>query len=75
MKLWIKTQDKKRVVEIDNILIKGGTLKYVSQQFPFGVLLGKYKDHDKARSTFDTLFSRLNSAGGNDCVFEMPEDF
>ena len=75
MKLWIKTQDRKKIVEIDNISIKGGALKFVNQQYPFGVLLGKYKDPEKAQTIIETIFSKLNSSGGNDCVFEMPEDY
>jgi len=75
MKLWIKTQDKKRIMEIDNITMKGGSLKFVNQQYPFGVLLGKYKDQEKAQTILGTIFSKLNSAAGSDCVFEMPEDY
>jgi len=75
MKLWIKTQDRKRILEIDNISLKGNTLKFVNQQYPFGIVLGKYKDRDKTRAIMDTIFSKLNSASGNDCVYEMPEDY
>ncbi len=75
MKLWIKTQDRKRILEIDNISLRGNTLKYINQQYPFGIVLGKYKDRDKAQIVIDTIFSRLNSASGNDCVYEIPEDY
>ncbi|MEN8221888.1 MAG: hypothetical protein ABFR36_01405 [Acidobacteriota bacterium] len=75
MKLWIKTQDKKRIMEIDNVSIKGNSLRFFSQQNPFGILLGKYKEPGKAQTILDTIFSRLNSAAGSDCVFEMPEDY
>jgi len=75
MKLWIRTQDKKRVLEVDNITLKGGSLKFVNQQYPFGILLGKYKDTSKAQTILDSIFSKLNSSAGNDCTFEMPEDY
>ncbi len=75
MKLWIKTQDKKRILEIDNISMKGSSLKFVNQQYPFGILLGKYKEPAKAQSVLDTIYSKLNSSTGSDCIFEMPVDY
>ncbi len=75
MKLWIKTQDKKRILEINNISLKGSTLRFINQQYPFGIVLGKYKDRDKVQTVLDTIFSKLNSASGNDCVYEIPEDY
>ena len=75
MKIWIRTQDKKRLVEVDNITLKGSSLKYVNQQYPFGILLGKYRDGAKAQSVLDTIFTRIKVAGQDDCVFEMPEDY
>ena len=75
MKLWIKTQDKKRILEIDSVSLKRNTLKFINQQYPFGIVLGKYKDTSKAQTVLDTIFSKLNSASGNDCVYEIPEDY
>ena len=75
MKLWIKTQDKKRILEIDNISLKGNTLKFMNQQYPFGVVLGKFRDEAKARTVLDTIFSKINSNSGSDCIYEIPEDY
>ena len=75
MKLWLRTQDRKRVMEIDNIYLKGNSLKFINQQYPFGLVLGKYKEPGKAQSVLDTIYSKLNSSTGSDCIFEMPVDY
>ena len=75
MKLWIKTQDKKRIVAVDNISVKGRNLRFVSQQYPFGLLLGKYENTEKAQSILDSIFSKLKASSTSECIFEMPENY
>ncbi len=75
MKLWIKTQDKKRILSADNVLIKGRSLKVINQQYPFGVLLGKYRDIEKTQTVFDSIYSKLKAGNSQDCIFEIPEDY
>ncbi|MEN8154480.1 MAG: hypothetical protein ABFR75_10700 [Acidobacteriota bacterium] len=75
MKLWIRTQDKKRIVCVESVALRGKNLKLYSQQYPLGLLLGKYDTEERAMSVMDTIFTKLKSNGSADLLFEMPENF
>ena len=75
MKVWIRTQDKKRILNIDNIYLKGQAIKSVNQQYPFGLALGKFKDEEKAKSVLETIFAKMQASQGADCVYDIPEEY
>ncbi len=75
MKLWIKTQDKKKIVCIESASVKGKNIRFYSQQYPFGLLLGKYDTEERALSVLETIFTKLKSSSSVDVIFEMPENF
>jgi len=75
VKLWIKTQNKKKVLLVDNITIRGKSLRVLNQQYPFGLLIGKYENPDKAQTVLDSICSKLKTCTTQECVFEMPDDY
>ncbi|NIM16221.1 MAG: hypothetical protein GTO45_29805 [Candidatus Aminicenantes bacterium] len=74
MSIWVRTQDKKWLVEVDSIQISGQEVKGFNNVHADGVILGKYSSEKSAVSVLNSIQNNLNSETGIHVVFEMPPD-
>lgn len=72
MSLWIRTQDKMRLVKLDSLQLTGKKIKGFSQFHALGLTLGKYESQESAASALDSLQSKIKGETDYHTVFEMP---
>lgn len=74
MSIWVRTQDKKWLVEVESIQISGEKIKGFNSVHAGGVILGKYSSEKSAVSVLNSLQNNLKSETGFRLVFEMPPE-
>lgn len=74
MGLWIRTQDGKRLVNVDEVVVDGRKIKTFSQTHALGLVLGKYNSQENALRVLDDLFKKLKAADVKHLTFEMPQE-
>ncbi|MCK4762466.1 MAG: hypothetical protein KAW12_09735 [Candidatus Aminicenantes bacterium] len=74
MSYWVRTQDKKNLVQLERILLNGKKVKGYSQMHPLGITLGSYGSEDRAAGVVDAMQGKIGSAAGLHIFFEMPRE-
>ena len=72
MSVWIRTQDKERLVKIESIQLSGRKLKGLSPLHPMGITLGKYESEESAASAMENIQGSIKKATGCNILVEMP---
>lgn len=83
MELWIRSQDKYKIVNAYRIYIKTieeetGMVKryrYLINDDSADMTLGKYKSEERAKEVLDDIYSRIKENNKSDnCFYEMPKE-
>jgi len=74
--LWIFTQDKQRLINVNEVIVKGKKLAGMvrSSTLDVAVDLGKYKSNERALEILNEIFLEMKEYSG--CVslrYAMPE--
>ena len=66
MELWIRSQGKRKLVKIDNVLLKGTDTRFVITNYKYSnitdeyyFVLGEYKSTERALEVLDEIHQRL----------------
>lgn len=80
MKLWVRSQDRKKLIQINNInVIFGNIVNIIIKTMYEGtsITLGNYYTVDRALEVLDEIQDLLNDISDDKivgCVYEMPKE-
>ena len=74
MSFWVRSQDKKNLVEIERFMVAGNKVKGSSKLMALGMTLGKYSSNERAHAVIDSIQRKITSAAGLHIFFEMPQE-
>lgn len=72
MSFWVRSQDKRNLVEIERFIVAGTKVKGYSRLMSLGITLGKYSSNDRAMSVLESIQKKISAAAGEHIFYEMP---
>ncbi|MFC0560917.1 hypothetical protein [Halalkalibacter alkalisediminis] len=73
--LWIITQDKKVLVNVKEVTVKGNFIEGVVNRSFFvywSKVLGKYDTNDRAKEVVEEIYSKIEQGNSSIITFSMP---
>lgn len=75
MELWIRSQDRKKLIQINNINIVNIIIKTMYKGI--SITLGNYETEERALEVLNEIQDLINDIADNKmvgCVYEMPKE-
>ncbi len=74
--VWIRTQDQRNLLHVDQIVLRGKKIQGVIQRHPmkeWSETVGKYDSNERAEEVLDKIYRKIEASTRPVVSFSMPE--